>query len=255
MQRRPKAGDRARRQVHEAWKDAAVANWRALILQAFAFAGVGVLNAFLPTWQWLRSYLFGILTATALASLVWVVHIASGMHGRQLGRMGEECTARAVDTWWRRRKGWATVHGLYFHGNGDVDHVLIGPGGVFAIESKWVSNPCTVSQLAITGIAGRDPVVQAQDGAAKIQNLLRYGRNRQPVEVTPVVVLWGPGTPSIDGGFRYIRDTLVCEGRQQRRWLIELKRHGTMDTQSIDRATSTLLDQRTHQLDAATTKV
>jgi hypothetical protein len=33
-------------------------------------------------------------------------------------------------------RGWHAIHGIFL-GRGDVDHVVIGPGGVFAIETWW----------------------------------------------------------------------------------------------------------------------
>ncbi len=75
----------------------------------------------------------GALSAGTAAAVGWVLHVASGMRGFRLGVMGEQATAAAVLTRRRRRSGWRLVNGLYFCGHGDVDHVLVGPGGIFVL--------------------------------------------------------------------------------------------------------------------------
>jgi len=35
-----------------------------------------------------------------------------------------------------RKHGWLIVNGLALEGR-DIDHVLVGPGGVVVVESKW----------------------------------------------------------------------------------------------------------------------
>jgi hypothetical protein len=163
----------------------------------------------------------------------WVIHVASGVHGRYLGVMGEEATAAALQSRRMRRRGWQLVNGLYFEGLGDVDHVAIGPAGIFAIESKWTSTPVQAGAHGLTGFT-RDPLGQAKHGAAKIENLLRHGKARLDVQVRPMVVLWGPGTPSIPGGRQEINGVIVCEGRRQRRWKPATQDNGiTMEDRNI----------------------
>jgi hypothetical protein len=42
--------------------------------------------------------------------------------------------------------GWHVIHGITF-GHGDIDHVLIGPGGVFTIETKSHGGRIDVERL------------------------------------------------------------------------------------------------------------
>ena len=105
----------------------------------------------------------------------------------------EEATAKAAAGWRQRRKGWRLTNGLYLAGHGDIDHILVGPGGVFVIESKWTTNRCRIEFGEIVGLLGRVPVAQASDGALKVERLLRHGPQRFDLTVKPVVVIWGPG--------------------------------------------------------------
>lgn len=172
-----------------------------------------------PLPLWMRTFELGAFFAAFLAATAWIVHIASGMHSRHLGRVGEVSTGSTVLSWRRRRRGWAVIHGLYFEHHGDVDHVLVGPGGVFVLESKWVSGPCHLEHGEVKGVAGREPVAQARCGAKKVDLLLRYGRSRLDVDVRPMVILWGPGAPTLPDGWVDVAGVTVCEGRRSRKWL------------------------------------
>ena len=146
------------------------------------------------------------------------------------------------------RQGWSLINGLYFDLHGDVDHVLVGPDGVFVLESKWTSTPCHLEGSMVSGIAGREPVAQALAGARKIELLLRYGPTRMNVAVRPVVILWGPGAPTLADGFAEVAGVLVFEGRKSRKWLPSL---GTSNLAPgvADRAKDVLRDQLHRQVE------
>jgi len=209
---------------------------------------VGVVVVILPVPTWITAYLLGFLSATTLATLGWVVFLLCGSYGASIGRLGEEATAEVVDTGRRRRRGWRIVNGLYFVGHGDVDHVLIGPGGVFVIESTWTSRRCSVDDGAVHGLLGREPIAQARDGARKIERLLRHGALGLPVEVRPVVVLWGPGRIRPDQGRQVVDGVLVCDGPRDEEWLPELE-GSLLDQGIIDHITAFLSGQLSRQVD------
>lgn len=81
----------------------------------------------------------------------------------------------------------------------NIDHVLIGPAGVFAIETKTWGKPFHGdARIAYDGqslvVAGRmpdrDPLVQARSQARWLKNLLVESTGRQ-ISVRPVVVFPG----------------------------------------------------------------
>ncbi len=220
MKRR--AGQRLHDRVHSGWRDAAKTNLSVMPILILIVVGTGAILLALPSPLWWRSFLVGFLFASALASLLWFLHVSAGVHVQWLGLMGERATAEAVSRRRMRRLGWHVVSGLFFDGHGDVDHVLVGPGGVFAVESKWTSSPWTVTELGIDGPLGRDPVAQARDGARKVESMLRFGKERFDIRVQPLVVLWGPGAPKIDRGICGVSDVLVAEGRSSGHWVDKL---------------------------------
>lgn len=63
---------------------------------------------------------------------------------RDRGAMGEEQVGAMLDD--LERDGWLAIHDASF-GHGNVDHILIGPPGVFTIETKSHPGPIHVSRL------------------------------------------------------------------------------------------------------------
>jgi hypothetical protein len=221
MRNRPE--ERARLEVRRAWWSIVQRNvtaWVCLVLFGIILSEV-ISSLQLPTW--LRTFLIGFVAASVLACLAWMIHVRTGAHGWTLDRLGEEATAEAVSGRKQRRTGWRLINGLYLAGHGNIDHVLVGPGGIFAIESKWTSSQCRIEHGSIVGTLGRDPVSQAQNGARKVEGILRHGPQRFGVTVQPVVVLWGPGGLKLDQGWTTVDGVLICEGRRQKSWLRQLE--------------------------------
>jgi hypothetical protein len=98
-----------------------------------------------------------------------------------------------------------------------VDHVLLGPGGIYVIESKWTSLSWEVVGDRLVGVQGRDPLEQARAGARTVEQMLRLGRPRLEVTVHPVLALWGPGAPELPTGIQMVDGVQVLEGRKGRR--------------------------------------
>jgi hypothetical protein len=220
MKNRP--GERARHHLRTAQWSAAKSLKRPIaILAAVMIAGCVVI-ALLPTFPTAKAFFLGFLTAAFLVAVAWLVGVSSGSYGWSLGKMGEEFTAEAVVSSARHRQGWRLVNGLYFGGHGDVDHTVVGPGGVFVIESKFTTSPCRVAGGRVEGITGREPISQARKGASKVEKMLKYGRERFDVRVRPVVVIWGPGRVKMDQGWQMVDGVLLCDGPEHRRWLREL---------------------------------
>ena len=129
-------GEHARQMLRDAQirtirKNALV--WVCLILIAVILTEVLLVEPIPATF---RAFLLGFLAASTLACFGWMVFVMSGSYSRSMGKLGEEATAEAVTSWRRRGRdggSWTT----YLATHGDIDHVLVGPGGVYAIESKW----------------------------------------------------------------------------------------------------------------------
>ena len=198
--------------------------------------------ALLPIASNVRSFWAGFVVASVLAGVAWILHSPSGARDRGPGESAERATADAVTGWRQRRNGWRVINGIYVAGHGDIAQVLVGPGGVFVIESKWTSNSCRIECGEIVGLLGRVPVAQAGNAAVKIERLLRGAETLLDVEVRPVIVIWGSGGLDLDRGSTDVDGVLVCEGRRHRDWLRELEGTARLSPVSVDQITRALED-------------
>lgn len=202
-----------RQLVRQARVDAVKANW--LILFAFAvFIGLlCVAVAHLPgSTEW-HGFLLGVFVTVGAVGELTAVHLASGTHHRALGVFGETATAAAVCGRWHHLRGWRHIGGLYFQRHGDVDHAVVGPRGIYAIETKWTTGEWKIIDSHLIGDHTEGVLAQARDSADRLRKVLNLGRERLGVEVRPVVFVWGPGAPIIPGGFVDIDGVRVVEGR------------------------------------------
>ena len=205
-----------------------------------------------------RALLLGFLVASVLTCIGWLVHQTSGSRRWGTGRLGEVATDEAVVTWRRRSTDWQVVRGVPHSDEADIGHVLVGPGGVYAIESTWTHDECAIDHGAIVGLHGREPVAQAQESARSIQQLLHDSPDHLDVVVHPVVVVWGPGGPHLEDGWADVDGTLVCSGGSGTAWLEHME--GTeLDRRSVERITDVLAnkgrratDQRRRRTDRPT---
>jgi hypothetical protein len=94
--------------------------------------------------------------------------------------------------------GYRVVHDVCEDGY-NIDHALIGPTGVFAIETKAFSKPeageAKISydgeQLLVNGFApDRNPIAQAEAAAARLRKIL-FQHSGMDLEVQPVVLVPG----------------------------------------------------------------
>lgn len=165
--------------------------------------------------EW-RGFVLGVLVTVGVVGEWSAVHLASGTHNRSLGAFGESATASAACGRWHRLTGWRRIDGLYFDRHGDVDHTLIGPRGIYAIETKWTSDPWDIGEDNLVGLHTDGVLAQAKRSAERIGLTLNYGKEKLNVVVRPMVFLWGPGAPTIPNGFQDLAGARVVEGRWAR---------------------------------------
>ena len=116
------------------------------------------------------------------------------------------------------RRSRRRVHGF------NVDHVAIGPAGIFAIETKNTSGHWNITSTRDGGYLAR-AVEQARFGARKIHLLLKEVGD---LAVTPMVMCWGAGVDDVPGGSSLHDGVLVIVGRQAHQAL------ATLDAQNLD---------------------
>lgn len=174
--------ERNRRVVRKHW-------WR-LGLMALAIGGLGF-----GTWLVAPRFavpLWGVLPAMCLCVVGAAWDQLAGTYHLVCGRDAERWTSRELRK--RSPRGWHVVDWIPF-GDRDVDHVLVGPGGVYAVETKYTDS-YTDLRLGRGQRDAEDWASQAQRNARSVR--LRLGADGIEVDVSPLVVVWGAdvsGTP------------------------------------------------------------
>jgi len=125
------------------------------------------------------------LLVASLAYIIWSL-MAGLRHVERFykGARGEEKVSGILE---RLPDGYH-VFNDFAAGNGHVDHVVVGPGGVFAVETKFWNGKVTVEDghILVDGqLPNRSPLAQANREAASVRTALAAaGWNGL---VTPVV--------------------------------------------------------------------
>ena len=118
-----------------------LAAWtRTLAWRAPLVAAVGLTGVVLTTWAGLPHA--GLLGLAVAALMGWRLRFRPSEQARawQRGAHGERRTARLLDR--LTRDGYVVVHDLAVPGSpANIDHLVIGPSGVFVIDSKqWTGS-------------------------------------------------------------------------------------------------------------------
>jgi hypothetical protein len=191
-------------------------NWWRYFSLALSFVVLaGLTMVWPPAWisaDTCRGFLAGVY-ATGFAAFVLHSLTVDGSHLRRMGAEAERWTADAL----RKIPGWWFIDAVEF-GDRDIDHVGVGPGYVLAVETKWTSKPVRITDQGVFGMWS-DPVAQAQRSADRTRRFLRSkGVDASDANVVPLLVLWGPGVPKIDGGYQRVGAVRVVVGGQARLW-------------------------------------
>jgi len=222
--------------------------WWGLIL----VPGLFVL-AFLPAALMLHGEARGAALGASAVSGVWLdvvgVLVLTGVASRLMGVSGEAMTADGLRS--LRRQGWRLVNGLKLKNRRDIDHVVIGPGGVLVVETKWSGEPWPLNSGGSRFMESsmKNAAEQASDNASDVADLL--AATVPEVQITSIVVLWS-GAGEGGSGWNTGRNgrTVLVHGPDLRRWLrTELPRTG-LAAQSIERVWA-LLDGKVEQQDRA----
>lgn len=162
------------------------------------------LLAMLAVWEWLRWYVPtprpGLMSLVALVAIGWAalkLHRARATVRRlQLGRNGERAVADVLEQ--LRVRGYRVFHDI--QGDGfNVDHLLVGPQGLFVVETKTRSKPTRgLATIRYDGesltVAGehphREPIQQALALARWVSDLVNDSSSRNCF-VRPVVLYPG----------------------------------------------------------------
>ena len=225
-----KAGERIRQQATAQRRAFLKDNWFVLLQAAGICAAVAVFAAIF--WWYLAlpkfsdelrpvaaGFLGGVILSSYGWSLGWILREVDGTAYLRLAAESEAFTSDALR--YLKKFGWYVEDNIEFDGY-DVDHVAVGPPGVYVFETKYTS---MAWKLTPSGLVGpyRDPVRQACSSADSIRRLLRS--RGVIVEVTPVIAVWGRRMQDIDGGAKALpagpkgEKVTIVKGRQQSEWV------------------------------------
>ncbi len=202
--------NKARREQHHF----IYANWpRLLLATSVMLVSVLLVVAVMPT-DFSRGMALGGGLASIIGLLTVLVLQVTGTAPAMMGGQGEQWTASELRP--LQRQGWKVVHHVSLRA-WDIDHVLIGPGGAFAIETKWSAQ----SWASESGRVAR----AASQAAGNARDLSRWAPFRKAgIDVQPLVMLWGGGGRSSDAAkeIRQLNGVVVVPGQSAGKWRKDL---------------------------------
>ena len=207
------------------------ATWRDLALLVGALVACVIWMALDDGWRQIVAALF----VGAFATL-FVVGWMIGFDARSLrfawGAAGEKWTAQELD---KLESPWQVFHDLP-DGRGNWDHVVVGPGGVFLIDSKNLSEPAIVDESGLR--AGRLHYGGARSRGAAVRLKEAIARECGRAQwVQAVVTVWG----TLDDATTERDSVFYVRGEDLADWLQEQgSRLDGHDIDVIARAINTL---------------
>lgn len=198
---------------------------RRLALLVVAFTVVMVLPSQLMAisfgheWDWAAG-----LCAGALVTFIISVRESPPEYIERLrtGAEGEKRTAKVVR---RLGESWRDFHDLDGgSAGGNWDHVIVGPAGVFVLDSKWFQGETTVEDGVVRVRRFEDPgmtyvaegISQRMHNQARAVHAAIRARTHMRPWVTPVVVLWG----SFDQQVIEANGVFYVAGAKLRDWIL-----------------------------------
>lgn len=131
-------------------------------------------------------YETGLIQGLFITTILGMVMFAFMLNGDGAfliaGALGESSTAEELDKAIKRGYVWSAVHNIEV--GRDVDHLVLSPSGVLALESKWRFRGADDRWLSWA--AG-----EAAASASKAKSVLRSKGVDHVTEVRPVLVVWG----------------------------------------------------------------
>lgn len=108
--------------------------WRLLTRMVLSIAAVATVVVLLMPGPFLRGFVVGAALLGAIAAVSVTTMQMTGTAPTSMGAAAEQWTASELRP--LRRAGWMVINRYRFE-KADVDHIVIGPHAVFAVETKW----------------------------------------------------------------------------------------------------------------------
>ncbi|MCW2572213.1 MAG: hypothetical protein JWO88_2271 [Frankiales bacterium] len=209
-----RAGWTARTSIRERHRQTVRAHWRLLAVLAAALLVVfGVAGVF-ANGPLQRGIIVGTgvtLTACTVAALVV---LTSGSAPLMMGELAEQWTAQELRP--LREHGWKLVNHFGL-GSGDHDHVVVGPGGVVLVETKWGGTPWDIDARDAFFRRALEQTAHNAKQLARWHGVAQHGRP----DVEAVLVVWGPAARNLRDHpvRRHESGVVVMSGDRLRDWM------------------------------------
>jgi nuclease-like protein len=161
-----------------------------------------------------RGLIVGVVVTAVPCLVLFGFFIHTSGLDQVVGALGEYLTRDELAKAARHSHVWGSVHNVELHGM-DIDHVVVAPGTILAIETKWHSRGAADWVL-------RGDVAQARQSASAAASVLRSTGVKYPFAVKPVVVVWGRGRLDIADGGSLVDGVRVIRGEELESRLAEL---------------------------------
>jgi hypothetical protein len=145
--------------------------------------------------SFLRGLVIGVVTTALMAAFLIMFLVTSGNALTLAGAWAEDFVNDEIKKARKRGHVWGAVPNIEV-GGFDVDHLVVAPGGVFAIETK-------AHARRITRATANADLEQARESARKAALILQSKHVNMAQPVTPVLAVWG----------RNATETVPAEGR------------------------------------------
>jgi hypothetical protein len=217
--RMPTDGGRTAREHHRVL----LSRWRATLRWPFLLAVLFAVGIAIPAGVYFPhgQFFAGMMIGGAWGMIVWVRDDPPDYIARwKRGADGEQQTAEALVG--LERDGWRAFHDRA-GGRGNLDHIVIGPPGVFLLETKTLSGTITLERAGLTasyGDGARNDFAflhlerTMRGAAAGLKERIEETTQLRPW-VQAVVVIWGDFPEGIAEGDRVV----YIAGHRLNEWL------------------------------------
>lgn len=204
-----RAGSWARGRARTAQRDYLRRNWALYLGAIVVLVMLTAAGAALMPTSFLKGLVVGGFLVGGAAALWALIVQVTGTAPTMMGDTAEMWTASELRR--LQGRGWRIVN-HFILANEDVDHVLVGPGGAYAVETKWSASSW---QSEFGRSRTREAVAQAARNARSLG--LWHPMKSRGIAVQSVVVLWGAGANRRED-IEDIEGVPVVTGQSLRTW-------------------------------------
>lgn len=109
------------------------------------------------------------------------------------GILGESVTAQRLYEIRCRNPWWSFLNSVAVSETVDIDHILMGPGGLFTINAKYTSGNVWVAGSTLMVGGTRQPYIHKARGEAKRASRLLSNACNMEIDLHPILVFVGEG--------------------------------------------------------------